>query len=46
MMNANLRWGFDAWRHANRKEMDTQELNEVGPVTEQVFEAKRAIKNL
>jgi len=26
--------------------MDTQELNEVGPVTEQVFEATRLTKNL
>lgn len=34
MMNANLRWGFEAWRQVNRKEMDIQELNEVGPVTE------------
>lgn len=34
MMNANLRWGFDAWRHANRRIIDAQELNETGPVME------------
>ena len=44
--NANLRWAFEAWRKQNVKEMLAEELNQVGPITEQVFEANRTIRNL
>ena len=42
----NLRWGFDAWATRVTLMIDKQDLNEVGPVTEQVFEANRTIRNL
>ena len=38
--------GFRKWANFIHMEMDAQELNETGPVTEQVFEANRLIKNL
>ena len=44
--NANLRWAFEAWRRQNSKEMLAEELNQTGPITEQVFEANRTIRNL
>ena len=45
--NAQLKHtGFRRWVHYTDKHMDAQELNEVGPVTEEVFEANRLIKNL
>ena len=42
----NLRWGFYAWATRTTMMIDKQNLNEIGPVTEQVFEANRAIRNL
>ena len=45
--NAQLKHtGFRRWVHYTDKHMDAQELNEIGPVTEEVFEANRLIKNL
>lgn len=42
LMHINFRkWVFYANKH-----LDSQEQNEVGPVTEQVFEANRLMKNL
>lgn len=38
--------GFRRWWHYTQKHMDAQEMNETGPVTEQVFEGNRLIKNL
>ena len=43
---ANLRDGFFRWKKYMEKEVLKQEMNETGPITEQVFEANRTIKNL
>jgi len=42
----NLRWAFEGWRKSNVLTMWAEELNTVGPITEEVFEANRTIKNL
>ena len=42
----NLRWAFESWRKSNVLTMWAEELNTVGPITEEVFEANRTIKNL
>jgi len=44
--NANTRWTFRKWATVTDQIVAAQELNETGPVTEQVFEANRAIKNM
>jgi len=44
--NGNLRWAFESWRKNTEKVVFAQELNETGPITEQVFEARRTIRNL
>jgi hypothetical protein len=44
--NANLRDGFNAWRRFMEDEVFCQEMNEVGPQTEHVFEAGRLMHNL
>ena len=38
--------GFRRWKAFAESENLSQELNETGPVTEEVFEGKRACKNL
>lgn len=38
--------GFRRWREAIDYMIDVQEVNEVGPITEHVFEANRLKKNL
>jgi len=38
--------GFRRWRECVEKMVLTDELNEVGPITEHVFEARRLMKNL
>ncbi len=38
--------GFRRWVQCVEKEMLVEELNEVGPITEHVFEARRLMKNL
>lgn len=40
------RWAFHAWKKKCEDLLLIKEMNEVGPVTEQVFEANRAIRNL
>lgn len=40
------RWAFDAWHKRTVKMKLCDEVNTVGPITEQVFEANRAIRNL
>ena len=42
----NKRLAFRAWDDWSKKSIFCQEMNEVGPVTEEVFEAKRTIYNL
>ena len=42
----NLRWVFEHWRKQNVKVMLVEELNQTGPITEEVFEANRTITNL
>ena len=44
--NANLREGFKRWTWYMQDEVFCQEMNEVGPQTEYVFEAKRLMHNL
>lgn len=44
--NANLRDGFNAWARYMKNEVFCQEMNETGPQTEYVFEAKRLMHNL
>lgn len=44
--NANLRCAFEIWRKQNVKILLAEDLNQTGPVTEQVFEANRTIRNL
>ena len=44
--NVNLREGFEAWRKYTMDQNLIQEVNETGPVTEEVFEANRTITNL
>jgi bacterioferritin (cytochrome b1) len=44
--NQNLRWAFEHWRKQNVREMLAEDLNQTGPITEEVFEANRTIKNL
>ena len=46
IQNANTRWAFTMWAKQTDKIIATQELNETGPITEQVFEANRCIRNL
>ena len=38
--------GFRRWVHCKDKQILAQELNETGPVTEEVFEANRLMRNL
>lgn len=46
-INAQLKHtGFRRWVHYVDKHMLAQELNATGPVTEEVFEANRLIRNL
>mmetsp|Transcript_29216 Transcript_29216/g.44038 ORF Transcript_29216/g.44038 Transcript_29216/m.44038 type:complete len:104 (-) Transcript_29216:753-1064(-) len=42
----NLRDGFRQWMVYTDKVVFAEELNQTGPITEQVFEANRTIKNL
>jgi hypothetical protein len=44
--NHSLRDGFNAWARVMKNEVFCQEMNEVGPQTEYVFEAKRLMVNL
>ena len=44
--NVNLRDGFRKWSVFTDKVLFAEELNQTGPITEQVFEANRTIHNL
>ena len=44
--NVNLREGFNRWAAYMKNEVFCQEMNEVGPQTEHVFEATRLMHNL
>lgn len=44
--NVNLRDGFNRWARYMQNEVFCQDMNEVGPQTEHVFEAKRLMHNL
>lgn len=42
----NLRWAFEHWRKQNVLEVLAEDQNTTGPITEEVFEANRTIRNL
>jgi hypothetical protein len=44
--NSNYKDAIRKWREWMERELFAKEMNEVGPVTEQVFEAQRTIHNL
>ena len=44
--NFNLREGFQAWARYMQNEVFCQDMNEIGPQTEYVFEAQRLMHNL
>jgi hypothetical protein len=46
LYDANLRDGFFRWKKYTDKEVLVEEMNQTGPITEQVFEANRTIRNL
>ena len=46
LYDANLRDGFFRWKKYTEKVCLAEDMNQTGPITEQVFEANRAIRNL
>ena len=44
--NADLRDGFKRWVKFMQHTCFAEDMNQTGPITEHVFEAKRAIHNL